>query len=494
MSTTTYWDDEYMKRISSKELINYYEYKYPGLKGNQNYRMLFLHSLYSTFVDVETNKTLIPYNILCYMNDVDPKDKNFNSTKFLENYKNDVVSKFEWSESRNSKCRSIIYNGLDNDDMKRNFDELKNNLSIKDKYYFVNEKKVNKITLSETRKEDIKEYHNRLVIAERSMNETQLQILKIISKTGLNAAIYTKLYEKNKQLIIDTINNLQPKLDDKISIEEKKIQQLKIIHSIEEDSRIFYLPTPMMRTPRLHAFGECAISLNSSVRKAFCHGLFECDLVSSQFIIISNLLNATLAKKLINSKMNLWTYLNNGIIPEKNIKSVLKTFIYSLCFGETISHMKKNLSLINREDLLEFPMIKELLDKRRELFAKIKKEGGMVDIWLKKQELYHEGRKENIYGEFQLCKERWEGSILGSIIQSIEMEIILGVIKYIGSQSTKAAIILFQHDGFTLHINKAEIETIQNGINKALRLSTKRVSNMLDNIDLTDMKMEIIKI
>lgn len=484
-----------MKKCVSKNFLEYCNKKYPAIKNNIEYRKMFIYLLYGTYTEIHDNdhknNLLLPMKIM--RNIVDLKSHRTSVESFLKNFQKDVLPNFTWSDPQYyndfifGKCRSVTNKGLDDEDIRLSRQEI---YFTGNKYYFDTESCFNGRNKNKQKNEVLQKYKNDS--EHFALNETQKLIMDELSEVSLNGGIFTRKLKQNKKIIHNTIDNLNCE-------EERKDLQRNIIGSIDEDARIFYKPTPLKHTCRLYHSTDCVLSLKSDVRQSFCHGWTEVDLSSSQFYIVAAILNATLSLNFLESNKNIWTYLNNDCVPNKEEKSVLKQFLYSICFGmgEKPGPYSKTtltdiLTPINRLDLLKNPIIRELLDKRDTWHKDIKAKTYVFDIWGEKHCLEKKGIKTDIYGnKVIMARDRWSGALAATYIQSIEMEIMHSIFQYKQNNYTKQFnIVLFQHDGITISFtDKSKKELIQKQLQAVVKNKAIEIGKRLD-IDISHMHLE----
>lgn len=494
-----------MKKCVSKKFLDYCDFKYPALINRKDFRRMFMYLAFGTYVDKFNEQKNDGALVLSYQKlaeiaerKTEAQQRNFKAIMFLNEFKKLVLPGFVWNEAEQpkdgtwlGKCRTVKHSGLDAADS----EFIQNEYGWEgEKYYFDSGVKFTNVVKAANRKTELEQYLEEMETFQ--LNSTQKKILNGMKVVSLNGRAFTKKLYDNKEEILQSIKDLTPKDTDKITIEEKREMQLKILESIKEDGRVFYRPTPLGRTPRLHATNECVLTLKSPVRKAFCKGWIEADLVSSQFVILAALLDAPISKAFIKSEQNLWKYLNeaSGGIgkPQGKDKEPFKTLIYGICFGLSKTEALAKLKNAGKESLITNPMVEELFNRRQKWFDHIKHMGYVTDIWGNKHPLENAGRREDIYGNYVFAKERWEGALAATKIQSIEMEIISSIFdcqeKY--GENYFFNVTLFQHDGFTFSAGKKQcIEVIQSRLNTYVQNKAMQVGEKLD-LDLSAVKLE----
>ena len=522
------YEEDTMKKAVSEKFLNYCDEHYPLLNTNIGYRKFFMYLCFGTFYSKDSGNLIIPHSMIGRFCGIKIENNNreayqyklsnFRSGVFLKDFIRDILPHFEYTEyskytdldageeiswdddikdkNKYGTCRQVSNKGLDNTLMQMVQEELEWNGK---KYYFengslvtkvfdrVNKAKDRKISLEEYEKD--KEYFN--------LNPTQQMIMDHLDKVSMSGRAFTQKIKENEEYIKAAIQSLELDHDDKETIDEKRLRQWKVIGSIKEDSRIMYYPTPLKRTPRLHPKGESILALSSSVRQAACKGWVEMDLKSSQFIVLAQIIDSPIAKALIAAKEHLWTYLHEDATgikdkPNKANKKVYKEIIYGIAYGEGVTRLGNVIRKNNLPKLFKNPLISDLLKQRAIWFQKINKDGHIIDVWGKQHSLEKEGRRTDIFGNKVFAKERWEGSLGATMIQSIEMEIIsvvFDVAKEYG-ESHKFQIMLFQHDGITVSfLDKTRINSVMVKMNEAIQKKCKELGDRL-GLDLSAMELE----
>lgn len=264
--------------------------------------------------------------------------------------------------------------------------------------------------------------------------------------------------------------------------------QYRILASAYRNPNVYYAPSANGRTCRLSARGDSILGLKKNVRRAATKGWVECDLRSSQFAILATKLDAPIATAFIASGESIWREFNRhlfGVIaePSSEIKKILKETIYSICFGKGAGALKTLLEHHGIPSLLEHPILEELLMLRSQWFARIERDGGGFDVW----DQWH--AIDNDLDPETGKSMRWAGAIAGTVIQSIEMEIIAPIFDVAAThgKSDQFTICLFQHDGATVSFNSTEkTARAQAKLKKAVedRARELGVSTVLEFADL----------
>lgn len=480
-----------MKMFTSEDFRDFVMNNYPAVESSLRYKK-FLHYLcFSNFYDEDyKDQLVIPAKYIwetCIRTNKTEEydDKKFNCYNFFVEFQHDVLPNFNWYGAKEGKARRVKEYGFDQafnlmlDNELFNFDKT--------------DKKVHFITgMGKHHKTNVefKESNKKTYLEEKqqfNLNETQTKIITYLEQVNCGKSFLTK-FNKNKQLILDAVNNIT-------NVNSKRIQY-RIINSVLDDPQVYYKPSDNLHTARLSASDDSIVGLKSTVRKAWMSGYLECDLKSSQFSILSQVIGATQCLEFIKTGKSIWAELyrhTHGIEaePPTDIKKVFKQVLYSICFGKSLEHsdayyyIQKNNKKQIQDDLkticsknkidvlLDHHLIKELLDKRQNWYKTINDNKGAYDVW----------------GRFvEIVPGRWAGSVGAEVIQSYEMQIISTIFD-IANQSDKYhfQIVCFQHDGATLSIfEKKQEEYIKKALSKAVEDEAKKY-NILTKLEFTQL-------
>jgi hypothetical protein len=479
---------------TTPDFLAYCERRFPKLKGNEPYRDLFAWLCFGTRHDQNTGLLLLPSGMLRRMLGRRHNDSRCRTGGFLENFQRDVLPTFAWFEWHTGQQRTVMQSGFDAEMLAR-IEQERRASPNEPRVYFRTGKVYNERNRAAVREKALDDYMQDEVRYFR-LNPSQELVYHTLQPSAMTGLAIRAHLKDNADAIEEAIVRMQPKLDDVMSIEDKRRKQRDLLACIEEDPRIFYAPTSLGRTPRLHGINACALGLCSDVRKALSKGWLEADLVSSQFVIFANMLSCKKAQDVIKSKVPLWNYLNwelNKVdaAPDKKTKEALKIAIYRICFGSGIPKLKEVLGGY-ADAVIGLPMIQEMLEMRASYFSWVKLGGGVIDLWGTRHQLEKAGKVENIYGFQEYAKKRWEGSLLATQIQSIEFEIMSGLFEWVRDHGRGYDVVprLFLHDGVTLSCDMSKTEKICNGLQSAIRTKADSVGKKL-KIDLTAMRLEI---
>ena len=247
----------------------------------------------------------------------------------------------------------------------------------------------------------------------------------------------------------------------------------KIMNAVAEKKyTVMYSTSKGGNTPRLHGSGESIVQFPRAIRKVLCKGWSEVDLKSSQFAIIAECINAPISKRFIERGGDIWQTLHGGTKPTPNIKAIYKTCLYGICFGMGDSKLEKILESANLLHVLKNDIISELLSLRAVWYNTIKEQGGEFDCW----------------GEWTpLTRDRWEGSVGATIIQSIEMDIAKEMIVF-AYKNPDMRITLWLHDGCVIDFtNQDKKDELFDEMSNAVSSFARKQYNTTIRLERTDL-------
>lgn len=457
-----------MHTSASRKFRQFVLGKFPVLAGNEPFLRLFHYLCFSTFFDRETHQLVIPTSVMQGFFQKEDRHPFTSGQATLEKFRDEVLPDLKWASheplSPNSwkgKARQIIDLGFDQemqDALRREWKD-----TSEDEVEFISGRDQTRGGRYQEAAKITAEYDAEM--AQVSLNPTQSSILDYLRQLNAGHLILRKVRE-NHESIEKAIGTLKPHVQD---------MRYRILASVRLNPKVYYRPSARGHTARLSAEGTSIAGLKKQVRKAACKGWWEADLRSSQFAILAAKLKAPNAQAFIASGESIWREFNRFLFqvdeePSDKSKKVMKEAMYSLCFGKG----KKNLCLfLEQHDLsrlLEHPILKELFSLRGKWFAQIRRDGGAHDVW----------------GQWHaLTEDRWSGSIAGTVIQSVEMEIISPIFDVArkSGKSDQFKVALFLHDGCTISFNdKGKMGRAQAKLKKAVedRAQALGVSTVLE--------------
>jgi len=424
--------------------------KYPSLNGSEPFLRLFHYLCFGNFFDVSTKRLVIPTTTIAELVGRKPSDRHFNGQVALERLRGKVLPGLKWSkhewQSANSyggKAREILDPGFD----------AEMTAALHKEYLSASDDLVDFVTgqpyapSSRYGERAAATAEHEKALARIPLNATQSKILGYLRDLPYGHLFIRKL-AKNRERIRAAIETLPPEVRD---------VRWRIMASVHRNPTVYYQPSARERTCRLSGRGDTILGLKSAVRKAACAGWVECDLRSSQFAILASKLRAPLSQAFVASGESIWRAFyehTHGVStdPPPEVKKVFKEAMYSICFGKGVDNLTWMLKEKGQLKLLSHPIIQELLKLRKAWFADNRKNGGAFDVWGEWQALDH------TIDPVTKKTRRWAGSVAGSVIQSIEMEIIAPIFDVASKYGTsdQFTICLFQHDGATISFYSTE--------------------------------------
>lgn len=402
------------RRLISQELTETLLEQYPALIDNESYRRLILKLIFSKNKD---NYTVLDTATLasCERCFKEFKGHRYNGGNFITKFQEEVglklsVKEYNYEEGRARSAKPYFPLEVQYMIQKElGYYPIGNS---KNMINFITLKKSNKNTPSEIRKELAEE-------VKRFYDNASVEALPLLEYlNGLLSNIFTSKAKENLNHVSTVLANLEsnetnPKLKPTKDATLREIET-KIILSIYENPKPFYKPSSAGKTVRIFPHGENILLLCRKLRKAFCKGWYEYDLVSSQLAIVAKLWKITEVQDFLRAGNHIWTslfthlgvnYKYNKIVNPNwfdALKSLLKESLYSLIYGMKKSCLLAKLTKgfkklkINKKgaDVLTHPIMAALFKAREAKMAKVLEDGKLVLDWHDGRELLVEGSND----------------------------------------------------------------------------------------------------
>lgn len=468
------------KRLISQELTETLLEQYPALIKNEFYRRLILKLIFSKNKDNYTK--LDTFTLAsCERAFKELKGHFYNGGDFISKFQEEVGLKLSIKEYNYKEGMARSAKPLFPLEVQYVIQKELGQFSIGNStnmINFITLKKSNKNTPSEIRKEleeEVKLFYDNASIEALPL----LEYLNSLPSNIFTSKAKENLDHVSRVLAVLESNETNPKLKPTKDAALREIEN-KIILSIYENPKPYYKPSSAGRTVRIFPHGENILLLCRKLRKAFCKGWYEYDLVSSQLAIVAKLWNITEVQDFLQSGNHIWTSLftHLGIKYDYNkvfnpnwfdaLKGLLKESLYSLIYGMKKSCLLARLTKgfkklkINKKgaDVLTHPIMAALYNAREAKITKVLENGKLVLDW-------HDGRELKVEGNTDKEKHKCVKSLLAQEAQLMEMVLLTPVFEVAKANSKYMSITLFQHDGFTVNYrDKLLVKTMEDRIKK----------------------------
>lgn len=442
-----------MRHTVRKEFADYLLAEFPELKSSPDMRGVFRYIAFYNWFDTEpdeetgepgTNRLILHWKTIMKSCAVYDPNKFHLEGILLEMKK--IWPDLAWTGYSEGHSRQLISSGFSQELQKKIDEEMAYSATKTGGPDRVNLLSLRQSTSRTDRqiildcKDDCKD-----IVAERQegMSEEAKFIQQHMNKKA-SAAFTLGCIKRNGEAAVSLISQIPE--------QHKRQIQLRIMTSMTEVPQIVYAPSEKKRSCRLYAQGDAMTALKKEVRKVLTKGYWEVDFESSQFCILARVLRSKPALALIASGKSIWTELQESF-GLRDQKGPLKKLVYSMVFGMSIWNLRKILRTARiTEDVLDHPIMADLLKKRERWYAFIEKQGGLHDCW---------GVWHALSPETDTEKARHPGSVGATLIQSIELDIVYAAFELIDEQFSKnyeTNIQLFQHDGLTMNMSNLESE------------------------------------
>lgn len=420
--------------------------KYPDLMTDRNFLAFFAYVLFEPQKDKDSNGIVVCAKTLARIEGKVSRFKNgnYNSMSFLERIRTNhdlcmKVSDYRYAEHRCRVLTDCEFREIEDEYINGLHDKFIND---KDHVYFFSGKKF------------LSPNYKYVHLGYNDENHPAYFIIKYLNELPSNA--FSGILKRNIERILAAIDALPQKTEHDRGLRNHIIRSIDCI--INENPKLHYRITDILH-PRIFAEHYSLQNINSYFRRIMTKGWIEYDLVSSQLAIISKTWGAHKMNEWLLSHLNtdikIWDKLICDIGIDsyndeyKTLKSSIKEFVYSLCYGMSEKNLK-DIFVINMSNIIDNPLksvkllmkhelIKDVLEARRKYSKEIEAKGYDIDAF---------GRS------IPITNYRKITSVLAIVAQSVELHIIIPAFEYAIANRDKMTIQLFQHDGFSVRYIK----------------------------------------
>ncbi len=224
--------------------------------------------------------------------------------------------------------------------------------------------------------------------------------------------------------------------------------ELTKLHRILTQPQPFYGPSDGANTVRLFAKNTSILSLKNVVKYAVIQGWTTFDLKSAQLAIVAKDWQVTFLHELLSNPANdVWRKLCGVFptIPMATSKPVVKTAVYSACYGAQLETIQSDVQLAlgvpraAANALLSHELFIHVVAHRQHQLREIRKSGGATDC----------------FGRFLPAQTKAQvRSVLAQLSQAREMQLLLPAIDFAEQRANDMRIVLWEHDGFSVHFRR----------------------------------------
>lgn len=391
--------------------------QFPQLATSTSYRMLFGTIILGIRQD-DQDRPMVSSEWLSIC-EGKAFDKNYSGKRFLEKFNRDVVQirYSDWCYTK-GECRVITEVDLPESYVNELQKELARKLDKTTAVDFFSGKPLTKHSKAEqdTFFETYCNAHTDCAVA--------LEIQSFLNSQSSNKL--TRLIDENFDSAFAISNDYNKKL----------LNDLKLV-----SSKCLYTTTS--NSPRIFPTSRNVCQLHKTVRNELLKGCVELDLKFAHFAVNSMLWDSRILQEACLT--DIWhdlTSVLTGVDTNTlgDVKSVLKSFIYSLFFGmskqRAFKDCSKSLSSlgVDSRELYSHRIVKEILKKRKIVYRQIEEQGYGVDAF---------GRK------LVISEDQSAPSIAAQIAQSYEVKIMHRVIQ-LAKQDPSFTPLVWLHDAVVL--------------------------------------------
>ena len=458
--------------------------RYPGLNDHAH-RGLLLHSLFSASIHASTDRggtthkyVRIGYATLAGLEGQSKKasHNHYRGLDFLKAHES-VMPRFDFTEyfhdssGAESHPRLVNHHGLSQEDMGLLTKDLLRPVDGLEAPIYGWSQDACPAFDNGHAAQRVKAWRDRLTqMAKKATRNAvcDLQHCLLNYMNGQSSNRYARLIRRN----IEHALQAAATLDD----EGDRLRRLQHLRQIQIQPKPFYQPSKKKRTVRIFPLNDHFVGLPKDIRRALTRGCLECDLTNAQLAIASAawdvpLLNECLVDTDERSRPA-WPRLfaaaglDHGVLVETDeygpLKAALKTAIYAILFGMSERGVRWVLGRTLRLSeyatpwkaagrFLSDPLLQELFSARQMQLDRIVAAGGATDCfgtWYPVEQVDVDAS----------TPEEGARSVLASIMQAWELRLLEGIIRDACNEHDKKRpkyrILAWQHDGFTVDIDK----------------------------------------
>jgi hypothetical protein len=428
-----------LNRTVSKKFRGILANKYPNLGNDGSFWLFLSYLMFGMYREEESGRLLIPAEIVARIENKYTQwfNNNYIAWDFLERFSR-YIQPFKWSkwDSESRLVRVVTELTWDQEI----FDAIQ---AERLKLW----KNTGRVYIS-----DGSEFTRNKQAIQRKREK--LNALELLDQAGC----------KEAQELLDYMNNLPPNLFYNIlqnipkAIEAAKRlppqssdRQIDILHAVLDQYQPFYKPTS--GSTRIYSFNENMLGLQRDVRKALTSGWSECDLKSAQLAICAKIWDVPPVQKFLKDGHNIWDSLFEYFQFEKNeeTKRLFKTALYTVMYGGRAKRIKNTLAPLGEDACSKFlthPIIRAMWRARTEQLKLIRKNKGAM----------------NYFGKSISTANFNPKSVLAQLAQAYELALLYPALE-LAKKDKRFQIVLWQHDGFSVHwLKKEDIENLKHNL------------------------------
>jgi hypothetical protein len=443
-----------LRRVTvSRVFWEYVNAELPRLNERRGYRELFWYLLFGTWHDRDTRRLLLPSELLCSFEG--RSTQNSRAESFLRHFRENVIppdGELIWSgwNPRRNKCRQLI---------ELNFGRLKwlVEAEYKKQWHhlgrvYLDGRTFSTATIRQGRRDELTE------VQALPAHCVEAEYIKTYLNS-LSPHLFTQCVARNYA----AAELAALKLKDTTV----RMEQLRLLRCIESQPQPVYFPSSLGNTVRLFT-AQSIPNLQRDVRKALTTGWLDVDLRCSQLAICAALWDVEPINNFLRSGENFWTHVLHSIdAPHSKweiAKAEIKPALYSICYGMELNHVKGTTALRLKKAGLDTHIATRFVNHPLQQALFVAREQAL-------QSIVGAGGATTCFGKWcAVSSFRQPPDILAEVAQALEMKLIYPAFR-LARETREFTIVLFQHDGFSLHFLRRDemwLERIANAIQEEI--------------------------
>lgn len=432
----------HLRRITcSKQFRDWVLYLYPALEESPEYLAFMQHLLFTGWYSETTGRILIPADTIADCMGMSDQYKQgncrgeYSTERFLERFKRDVLSEFQWTGYHAGKglVREVKELGIVREVLVERDRELSTPAAeLEERVYFLDGVRFSAKQQTLTRKAQERE--------KPAFGEVEPCSVSVKLMDYMNA-VPSKIFSSVVRHMPQAYRYARA-----IENDQARILALKELHIIEDQPKPFYKYVD--NSVRIFSRTYSLTTVDGDIRTILTPDLIELDLKSSQFAIVSKTWDIPELYGFLSAGGSIWSELleHMGLGPEW--KPTIKKAGYSTVFGEERKNTLAKLIAagVPPEAAKRFHthrFMKEVLRIREIQLSDIRGNNGAFDC----------------FGRWLSLNPKKKGrSVLAQLAQAVELWLLETVIDLAIEEARKAKpefrIVLWQHDGFSIWVRQ----------------------------------------
>ena len=421
--------------------------------------------LFSTFMDEETGRLILPYQTVATLVNVNAHSHGFSASKWLDTFSVEVmpldVSQYAYAEGQARTITPQIAPDI--------LDALRAERTRDDdggKVWFDTGIPVSRRNLKANRDEyeqyllslslDINSCHPAHPLIQYLLRQPQDTLQKVLNQNWplVKEAVYALPMDSPRQ-------------------QKTRLWCERVADNLETFRHIYY--TDSLKTPRIFAAGANIHQLPRALRRLAFAGETECDLRACQLAVVARLWDIPELQEFLDSGESIWSELLAWVGMPPTCKPIIKRTVYSIVFCMGRKNLTTQLANGDTQDagigtdaaqrFFRHPLMNSLLKARGRQQKAVWEADGCKDAW-----------GNWIKASWDVARKKKDvPSVLACSVQSYELRIMMSILPILESEP-QVSLLSWLHDGCTIHFGNITKQARQE---ERMQAAVRREADML---------------